>query len=70
MNLKKGDKVKSDFHRGEESIIRTVLRIEKNEKCGSGYRVTTNGGEPCKCCGAIKGKAIQEADAEWFSKVT
>lgn len=69
MDLKKGDKVISKFHSGEEDIVRTILYIKKDERCESGYRANTDGGEVCKCCGAVKGKVIKGADIGWFSKV-
>lgn len=70
-----GDKVTSDYHRGEEDIERTITWCEKSGKhgsgirYGSGYSASADGGEPCRCCGATPTKPIGCVDSTWFNSI-
>jgi len=65
--LKVGDKVTSDFIRHEPKIVRTILQIEKDSKCGSGFRIWVVNGESCSCCHRPFGTDIPNGvDGSWF----
>lgn len=72
--FKVGDKVSSDFYKEESDIVRTVTYIEEDKRCGSGYRVRADGGEPCPCCKRLPGRPIggtfdEGVDSAWFTLV-
>ena len=64
--FKVGEKVTSKFNSGEEDIVRTITKCERDDSCGSKFRASANGGEPCKCCGKIIGNSIIDVDSLWF----
>ena len=66
MNLKVGDKVTSDYRGGPDK--KTVRRITRIQKDGSGYAASADGGDQCEHCGRIA-DSIHSVDAAWFKKV-
>ncbi len=56
--LRIGDLVTTDFIASERRIIRAVLRVERADKCETGYRVTLSGGPVCSHCGKPQGTPI------------
>jgi len=63
-----GDKVISDFYKGEEKVIRIVTRCTSAISCGSGFRISTDGGKLCPCCGLI-GRPLVALDSTWCKLV-
>lgn len=51
-----GDKVTTDFHRGEETLVRTVTAVEWTGAGDSGWEVAVRGG-----------RRIGPADSDWFT---
>jgi len=70
-----GDRVFSDYHRGEEGFIRIITKVVKDRKFGSGYgaaatRGIDENGVP-KYGGTVRGETCREGvvDAAWFRPV-
>ncbi len=64
--IKIGDLVTTDHVDVEGNVVRRITGIVKNEKYGSGYGISADGGEPCKTCGKLEGTPIDSIDADWF----
>ena len=60
-----GDKVTTDFQRGQEHIVRTVTEVIGHATCQSGWLVSANAGEPCDKC-ARGYDTIGRIDSDWF----
>jgi len=74
-SLSIGDKVFSDYHYGENNLVRVITKIKKDRGFGSGYgAAATKGldenGVPCRG-NAIKGftNKYSLVDAAWFRPV-
>jgi len=48
--IKPGDKVKTNFHRGAEDVVRNVTEISWASQLKT-WRIFTDGGPACECCG-------------------
>jgi hypothetical protein len=66
--FKVGEKVRTTFRFAESAVIRTVLNVEKSERCASGWSVDANGGEKCPSCGRPAGTSIFRIDSGWFTR--
>jgi predicted RNA-binding Zn-ribbon protein involved in translation (DUF1610 family) len=64
-----GDRVTSAYHSGDEKIIRKITQITRDTSCGSGWRVSSDWGEPCPTCGRGLTRNISGADSAWFKRV-
>lgn len=62
-----GDKVTTDFIRGEESVVRTVTRVLRAPypQCESGWRVVVASTPPCPTCGQPRAQ-VGLVDSNWF----
>lgn len=74
--LKVGDKITTDFHYGEEGVVRTITEIYDNVQTGSRRGIVADAGEPCPCCGrpfgtpvCASGGSKSYIDAYWAVKV-
>lgn len=61
-----GMRVVSTFIRREEFVVRTLTAIAPDETCGSGFRASADGGDPCPHCHRPSGTPINGVDAAWF----
>lgn len=63
--LEIGQKVTSKYYSLDQDLVRTITTVYKDDKCSSGFRVSANGGEPCKECGRVSA-FINNVDGGWF----
>lgn len=73
--LSVGDRVFSDYHYGEERLVRVITKIVKHRKFGSGYgaaasRGLNSAGVPDRGS-TVRGETCREGvvDAAWFRPV-
>lgn len=64
--MKVGDLVRSDFDVDSKAVVRRITRIERDKRCGSGYRVWADAGECCEACKRPFAKSIDGIDGAWF----
>lgn len=68
-NLKVGMKVTTRYVSEFKDVVRTILTVEPNERCASGFIASADGGEVCKCCGFAPAKPINWIGSDWFEPV-
>jgi len=64
-----GRKIKSDYFKDQEHILRTVQVYLRNNDCSSGFMVWANGGELCPYCKTPPGTRLDGIDASWITFV-
>jgi hypothetical protein len=64
--LKKGNKVTTDYDPSASDVVRTITKINKDARYGSGYRASADRGPVCSGCGRPYSSAIRDVDAAWF----
>ena len=67
--LKIGDLVTTGYRGDEKDVVRKITLVEKNERYGSGYMASADGGLKCRECGRSFGQPINGVDASWFIPV-
>lgn len=69
-----GTDVVTSYELPDKGVVRKITKIDVARTEGvlstsSGYRVSADGGQPCKSCGATPSKPIKDVCASWFAKV-
>lgn len=67
--LKVGDLVTTDWLVDKEDIVRKITTIYTDNQCGSGFRASADGGEPCKTCHRPLSNPVENVDANWFKQL-
>ncbi len=66
LKLYVGQLVTTEYHSSTSTVIRKITRIRKDLDCGSGLRVSADGGEPCPTCKRTPAACINGIDGAWF----